>query len=274
MSKCGPWIAAALAGGFAASATAEAPSVDANAPSTLAATAAASDILASQLASARRANQQVETLLGERTAAWRRRLRVAYMLLRGAGAPLTVAPERRMAAARSRSTARLLLARDRAEITLLTKEVALLTAAIERIARDSAAPLPPLPASLTMPTLGEVVRRFGTLVHERSGAILARRGIDLEVALDAVVVAPAEGVIRYSGPIRGLDHGVIIDHGGFSTVIAKLAPVAFARDLRVARGARIGHPRRHRVYLEVRLNLGPGGIPVDPEPLLMAALLP
>lgn len=173
-----------------------------------------------------------------------------------------------MAVARSRATARLLLARDRAESAQLSDELGLLTAAVARIERDRAAPIAPIPSGLIWPAAGAVARRFGILVHERSGATLARRGIDLEVAAEAQVVAPAEGVIRYSGPIRGLDHGVIIDHGGYWTVIAKLSPLAFVPDLRVARGALVGHPRRHRVYFEVRLAIGPGGVPIDPEPLL------
>ncbi len=226
------------------------------------------DLLAAQLASASRAHGQVEAKRAERAAARQQRLRIAYKLLRGAGSPLTVAPERRMAVARSRATARLLLARDQAEVTQLADEARLLAAAIARIERDRAVPLMAVPVPLARPVAGAVARRFGTVVHERSGAILARRGVDFDVLADADVVAPAAGVIRYAGPIRGLDHGVIIDHGGYWTVIAKLAPVAFAPDVPVARGGRIGHPLKRRVYLEVRLGVGPGGTPVDPEPLL------
>ena len=83
------------------------------------------------------------------------------------------------------------------------------------------------------------------------------------------MVAPADGVVRYAGPIRGLESGVVIDHGGVISVIAKLAPAALVRRNQ-------GHPRRpdrpararRRVYLEVRLPIGPGGTPIDPEPLL------
>jgi len=176
-----------------------------------------------------------------------------------------------MAVARTRATARLLLARDRAEEAQLADEAGLLAAAIARIERDrAAAATAPAPVALTAPVAGEIVRRFGTLVHERSGAVLARRGIDFEVAADAPVVAPADGVIRYAGPIRGLDHGLILDHGGTWTVVAKLAPLAYVAGTRVSRGTIIGYPLKRRVYLEVRLGIGPGGTPVDPAPLLSA----
>jgi septal ring factor EnvC (AmiA/AmiB activator) len=105
-------------------------------------------------------------------------------------------------------------------------------------------------------------------VHERSKATLSRRGIDLEVDDHRPVTAPAAGTVRYAGPIRGLDQGVIIDHGTFVTVLAKLSDVALPIGTRLAAGDRIGRAARHRVYLEVRIKLGPGGMPLDPEPLL------
>jgi septal ring factor EnvC (AmiA/AmiB activator) len=82
------------------------------------------------------------------------------------------------------------------------------------------------------------------------------------------VRAPADGTVRYAGPIRGLDHGVVIDCGGVWTVVAKLGEVAVATGAFVEAGQRLGAPAKSRVYLEVRVPLGPGGLPVDPEPYL------
>ncbi len=226
---------------------------------------------------AAQAHQQVDAKRQAADATRAARVRAAYRLLRGAGSPLTVTPERRMAVARSRATARLLLGRDRAEAAQLTDETALLAAAVARIDRDRTAVAAvavalPAPGSLLRPVAGDLVRRFGTIEHERTGATLSRRGLDFEVAADATVVAPADAVVRYAGPIRGLDHGVILahdaDHGGVITVIGKLAPVALTRGDRVARGAVVGRPAKRRVYLEVRVPIGPGGTPVDPAPLL------
>jgi septal ring factor EnvC (AmiA/AmiB activator) len=112
------------------------------------------------------------------------------------------------------------------------------------------------------------VRRFGPTRHERSGATLSRRGLELEVEARAAAVAPADGVVRYAGPIRGLDAGVIVDHGSFVTVIGKLGELAVPAGAPVRRGDRLGRAARRRVYLEVRVEVGPGGLPIDPEPLL------
>jgi septal ring factor EnvC (AmiA/AmiB activator) len=68
--------------------------------------------------------------------------------------------------------------------------------------------------------------------------------------------------------MRGLDHGVILDHGDYFTIVAKLSAVAIPIGTTVARGDRIGRAARARVYLEVRAKVGPGGLPIDPEALL------
>jgi septal ring factor EnvC (AmiA/AmiB activator) len=198
----------------------------------------------------------------------RRRAGAAYRILR---APLAADADdtARMSHARRRAAARLLLARDRDERDLLADELAQLRSAepVLRAASDEVANVT-LPESLLVPAEGTIVRKFGTIFHDRSRTTLARRGIDLEVAQGAQVVAPADGVVRYSGVLRGLDHGVILDHGGSYTVIGKLAEVAIPAGTRVSRGDRIGRAARQRVYLELRAKIGPGGLPVDPEPLL------
>jgi murein DD-endopeptidase MepM/ murein hydrolase activator NlpD len=61
---------------------------------------------------------------------------------------------------------------------------------------------------------------------------------------------------------------VIVDHGSYLTVIAKLGELAVPAGAPVSRGDRLGRAARHRVYFEVRVELGPGGLPIDPEPLL------
>jgi septal ring factor EnvC (AmiA/AmiB activator) len=78
-------------------------------------------------------------------------------------------------------------------------------------------------------------------------------------------------VVRYAGPIRGLDAGLVIDHGDYYTVIGKLGDLGVPVGAPVTRGDRIGRAARHRVYFEVRVKLGAGGRPIDPEPLLERA---
>jgi murein DD-endopeptidase MepM/ murein hydrolase activator NlpD len=219
-----------------------------------------------ELAAIDRARSTVEAKLGRVDAARARRFAAASRLLRApAGAP----DRGGLAAARRRAAVRFVLERDLAERRLLAAEDAqLLRAAAEKQAAAARLPELELPIEIGRPARGKIVRRFGTIHHERSNTTLARRGIDLEVEVRAPAVAPADGVVRYAGPVRGLDTGVIIDHGTFLTVIAKLGAPAVPAGAPVRRGDRIGRAANRRVYLEVRAKLGAGGLPIDPEPLL------
>lgn len=224
--------------------------------------------LSAQQRSARRAHDQVTAKLVDREDIRAHRVRAAYKLLRGVGAPLAVAPEHRLAVARSRATARWLLARDRDEVDQLADEAARLARALTAIDDQLAAVGPPPPIRLARPVPGPIARTFGTLPHAASKATLTRRGLDFDAVHGEAVHAPADGVVRYAGPIRGLDRGVILDHGGLWTVVAKLGALDVARGDHVTRGATLGRPARRRVYLEVRVPIGPGGMPIDPAPLL------
>ncbi len=196
------------------------------------------------------------------------RLRAAYRLVRAPLRP-TASPAERMAAARRRAAARLLIDRDAAERDLLSDETKhLKDAAAQTTLETGKLATITLPADLSKPARGRIARTFGTLEHERSKAILSRRGIDLEVETRANVTAAADGTVRYAGPIRGLDEGVIIDHGDYFTVVAKLADLVVPVGAKISRGDRIGHAARYRVYFEVRVKIGPGGLPIDPVPLL------
>lgn len=227
--------------------------------------------IADELAAIDRALSAVGAKLGAADAARARRLAAAHRLLRapigstGTGA----GPAAALALARRRAALRLLLERDLVERRLLSGEdTQLRAAAAERQTAAARAPELALPDELGRPARGPIVRRFGISVHEPSRASLSRRGIDLEVDAQAPAVAPADGVVRYAGPIRGLDEGVIIDHGDFLTVIAKLGALSVPAGAPVRRGDRIGRAAHRRVYLEVRAEVGAGGLPIDPEPLL------
>jgi len=173
-----------------------------------------------------------------------------------------------MAAARRRAAARMIVHRDLAERALLADELAQLKAAKTRTTDDAAlVSQVVLPEDLARPAQGSIARKFGTLVHEKSKATLSRRGIDIEVEAKSPIIAPADGIVRYAGLIRGLDKGVIIDHGSFFTVIAKLGEIAVPIGVPVKRGDRVGRAARHRTYVEVRVKVGPAGLPIDPEPL-------
>ncbi len=173
-----------------------------------------------------------------------------------------------MTLARRRAAARMLVRRDLDERQLLASELTELREARARVTTEvPRVPEIVLPADLARPANGAVARKFGTFQHERSKAMLSRRGIDIEVEAKSPIIATADGTVRYAGPIRGLDKGIIIDHGSFFTVIAKLGELAVPIGVPVKRGDRVGRAARHRVYIEVRVKIGPSGLPIDPEPL-------
>lgn len=199
------------------------------------------------------------------------RVRAAYRVLSDPLEPVG-SPDDRMAAARRRAAAKLLLARDASEHALLVDEAAQLRAA-ETHTTEATIKLPQvhIPDDLAYPARGSIARHFGTFTHERSKATLSRRGVDLEVDDRAPAIAPSDGIVRYAGPIRGLDRGVIIEHGNpgqVMTVIAKLGELAVVTGSTVHKGDRLGRAARHRVYFEVRANVGPGGLPIDPESII------
>ena len=229
-------------------------------------------LLARQLADEAASIDRALVTVNERLAAIEparvRRLGAAYRVLRAD-------PDDAMATARRRAAVRVVIERDATERKLLVEEAARLRDAADRTGKDATRiPELELPPPIDRPARGAIVRRFGTLQHDRSRATLSRRGVDFEVELHAQVVAPADGVVRYAGPIRGLDTGVILDHGSYVTVIGKLGEVAVPVGAPVSRGDRLGRADRHRVYLELRVKLGPGGRPLDPESALNHADAP
>jgi septal ring factor EnvC (AmiA/AmiB activator) len=228
------------------------------APATASSNGSLDDQLTAQRESIDRALTTVNIKLTTADQARVSRLRAAYRAL----AP---APDA-MTTARRRAGARLLLDRDRSERTLLADEASRLRGARDRtIAADAKLPSLTAPSGLAWPATGKVARAFGEFVHEHSKATLSRRGIDLEVDEHAPAIAPAAGTVRYAGPMRGLEHGVIIDHGDYLTVVAKLADTSLPVGTHLERGDRLGLAARHRVYFEVRVKVGPGGLPIDPE---------
>ncbi|HEX4452607.1 MAG TPA: M23 family metallopeptidase [Kofleriaceae bacterium] len=209
-----------------------------------------------------------ETVAGKLAAADATRAHRVLAAIRIAEAP-DRADHDPMAAARRIAAARYLLAGDAAERGLLADELAQLHGAAHEVTAAAASiATVALPDHLGWPAAGTIARHFGEYQHERSKATLSRRGLDIEVDDHAAAEAPADGVVRFAGPIRGLDRGVVIDHGGYFTVIAKLGELATLAGAHVGKGDRLGRAARHRIYFEVRAKVGPGGLPIDPEPLL------
>ncbi len=223
-------------------------------------------LLEDQSAAVAAAAQVVDEKLAATTAVRGHRAALAYRVLRHrqSGATAIAAEVRRRAAAKW------LLARDRDEEAMLLEEKSLLAASRARLsaAAPTIAELPLPPRSLPWPAPGDIARAFGRFLHERSGATLSRRGLDLDVADAAPAHALAAGTVTYAGPVRGLDHGVLVDHGAYWTFVGKLGAVGVTTGDVITAGQRLGATARRRLYLELRLPLLPAGVPIDPAPFL------
>ena len=113
-----------------------------------------------------------------------------------------------------------------------------------------------------LPVQGRLLAGMG----EISDAGIHARGVTVETAAAAEVVAPSAGTIVYAGPFRGYGAVVIIDHGGgLSTTITDLASLAVKRGDRVRIGQSLG---RAAAQAKVRLELRRNGQPVPIAPLV------
>jgi len=119
------------------------------------------------------------------------------------------------------------------------------------------APVDSIPYSL--PVEGRLI----TGVGEISDGGVHSRGLTLETAAGARVIAPAGGRIAYAAPFRGYGYVVIIDHGrGWSTVVTDLATIEVAAGRNVRRGAPIGRTGEGNPRITVELRRGGRPVPV------------
>jgi septal ring factor EnvC (AmiA/AmiB activator) len=98
-------------------------------------------------------------------------------------------------------------------------------------------PAGPAPNRYVMPVEGRLVTGAGEL----SDAGVHARGLTLDVAAGAAVVAPAPGRIVYARAFRSWGQVVIIDHGGgWTTTLTNLAGLVVHAGDRVSRGDAVG----------------------------------
>lgn len=125
------------------------------------------------------------------------------------------------------------------------------------------------PKPFTQPTDGAPMRRFGEL---EPGGRARSDGWTWRTKANAAVVAPADGVVEYAGPLKGWGLVLILRlGGGYHLVLAGLESASAAPGRTVAAGAPIGRmggdaEAGSDLYFEIRKN----GAPVDPARWLKA----
>ncbi|MDD9878742.1 MAG: peptidoglycan DD-metalloendopeptidase family protein [Magnetovibrio sp.] len=119
---------------------------------------------------------------------------------------------------------------------------------------------------LPHPAIGRVVARYGQPIAKGR----THKGLTLETARAAQIIAPFEGKVAFSGPFRGYGQLLIIEHsGGYHTLLAGMARI----DVAVGHWVLVGEPigimgrekaRKPALYLEIRKK----GQPINPLPWL------
>lgn len=120
-------------------------------------------------------------------------------------------------------------------------------------ARPSAESSPrPHRAAYRLPVQGRVLTGFG----EISEGGIHSRGLQVQAAPDATVVAPRAGRIVYAGGFRSYGQIIIVDHGGgWTTTITNLAALRVAKGDKVVAGDPLGRVGRDApVGIELRRN--------------------
>lgn len=104
---------------------------------------------------------------------------------------------------------------------------------------------------LNLPVRGRVVVRFG----EKTALGLKSDGWRIRTRGDALVLAPADGVVKFADSFRGFGRVVIMSHkNGYNTVMTNLGNIDVALGQEVLAGEPIGrmNPDKPEMYLEVR----------------------
>lgn len=115
---------------------------------------------------------------------------------------------------------------------------------------------------LNLPVRGRVTVRFG----EKTALGLKSDGWRVRTRGDALVMAPADGVVKFADSFRGFGRVVIMSHkNGYNTVMTNLGDIDVMLEQEVLAGEPIGrmNPDKPEMYLEVRR----GNNAVDPARL-------
>ncbi len=224
-----------------------------------------------ELRAAQRAKDVVVNRLSHRESELRNRVRTLYKLMRGGLAPLWVAPEARGMLVRVRGAAQRILLRDMRERQTLQDEVREaeenLTRLITNIVDWAAATSGPAPNTLRIPVTGRVQAGFGPYTDRRTKARLFRAGVEWSAPVGGPVYPVANGRVAEIATLRELGTTIVLDHGGFLSVLAGIGSLRVKKGDGVTTLHPLGQMGDRPLYLQIRWHGGP----IDPDPLLSAA---
>lgn len=118
-----------------------------------------------------------------------------------------------------------------------------------------------------MPARGWITSYYGPRKSPYSGRLRMHEGLDVGARTGTPIVAPADGIVTFSGKKMGFGNLVHIDHGyGIETIYAHAHSLKATKGAEVKRGEKIatigstGFSTGPHLHYEVRIN----GTPVDP----------
>jgi murein DD-endopeptidase MepM/ murein hydrolase activator NlpD len=114
------------------------------------------------------------------------------------------------------------------------------------------------------PTQGYVSSRFGPRTSPFTGRRQHHTGLDIAAPSDTPIVAPADGVVTFSGTLAGYGRAIVVTHGfGFKTFFGHNKENKVKKGDRVKRGQVIGlvgstgYSTGSHVHYEVLVNDNP-----------------
>ncbi len=118
-----------------------------------------------------------------------------------------------------------------------------------------------------MPARGWITSYYGPRHSPHTGRLRMHEGLDIGARTGTPILAPADGIITFSGKKMGFGNLIHIDHGyGIETIYAHAHTLVVEKGERIRRGEKIatvgstGFSTGPHLHYEVRVN----GTPVDP----------
>ena len=92
------------------------------------------------------------------------------------------------------------------------------------------------------PVQGRITGSFGERIDPFSGEGAFHRGVDISSDIGTRIIAPADGVVRFSDFMNGYGRTVMVDHGnGISTLYGHMSGFAVSPGQLVHRGDTLGY---------------------------------